>query len=82
MGTESAAGPISPNAGKQILDTVPGQVVLDSFGAFSRVMDAAEVAEKQALSASSKTATKMVSDRFGESAGEATECICHCRACC
>ncbi|KAI3901825.1 hypothetical protein MKW92_047715 [Papaver armeniacum] len=73
MGTGSAAGPISSNAGKQILATVPGQVVLDSFGAFSRVMDAAEVAEKQALSASSKTATKMVSDRFGESAGEATE---------
>ncbi|RZC79539.1 hypothetical protein C5167_003767 [Papaver somniferum] len=38
-----------------------------------RVMDAAEAAEKQALSASSKTATKMVTDRFGESAGEATE---------
>ncbi|KAI3994683.1 hypothetical protein MKX01_002299 [Papaver californicum] len=73
MGTGSAAGPISSHAGKQILATVPGEVVLDSFGAFSSFMDAAEVAEKHALSASSKAATKMVKNRFGESEGEATE---------
>ncbi|KAI3920524.1 hypothetical protein MKX01_000863 [Papaver californicum] len=73
MGTGSSAGPISSHAGKQILATVPGEIVLESFGAFNSFMDAAEVAEKQALSASSTAATKMVSNRFGESAGEATE---------
>ncbi|KAI3994686.1 hypothetical protein MKX01_002302 [Papaver californicum] len=75
MGTESAVGPISSHAEKQILATVPGKVLLDSLGAFGRLIDAAEVAEKQALSASSKAAAKMVSNRLGESAGEATEDI-------
>ncbi|XP_026417598.1 senescence/dehydration-associated protein At4g35985, chloroplastic-like [Papaver somniferum] len=46
---------------------------LGFYGAFSNFMDAAEAAEKKALSASSKAATKMVSERFGESAGEVTE---------
>ncbi|RZC53006.1 hypothetical protein C5167_011860 [Papaver somniferum] len=73
MGTGSAVGPISSHAGGEILATGPGKVLLDSIGAFSNFMDAAEAAEKKALSASSKAATKMVSERFGESAGEVTE---------
>ncbi|MCL7031248.1 hypothetical protein MKW94_003130 [Papaver nudicaule] len=73
MGSGSAAGPISSVAGKLILSTGPGKVLLDSLGAFSNFMDAAEVAQKQALATSSKAVTKRVSDRFGESAGEATE---------
>ncbi|RZC85633.1 hypothetical protein C5167_026305 [Papaver somniferum] len=73
MGTGSAVGPISSRAGGKILATGPGKVLLDSIGAFSNFMDAAEAAEKKALSASSKAATKMVSERFGESAGEVTE---------
>ncbi|XP_026434659.1 senescence/dehydration-associated protein At4g35985, chloroplastic-like [Papaver somniferum] len=64
MGTESAVGPISSHAEKQILATVPGKVLLDSLGTFGRHIDAAEVAEKQALSAASKAAAKMVSNRF------------------
>ncbi|RZC57333.1 hypothetical protein C5167_004637 [Papaver somniferum] len=58
-----SAGPISFHAGKQILAAVPGEVLLDSFSTFSKGIDAAEVAEKQALSTSSKTSTKLVSDR-------------------
>ncbi|MCL7043743.1 hypothetical protein MKW94_019530 [Papaver nudicaule] len=73
MGSGSAAGPISSVAGKLILSTGPGKVLVDSLGAFSNFMDAAEVAQKQALATSSKAVTKRVSDRFGESAGEATE---------
>ncbi|KAI3920521.1 hypothetical protein MKX01_000860 [Papaver californicum] len=69
MGTESAVGPISSHAEKQILATVPGKVFLDSLGAFGRLIDAAEVAEQQALCTSSKAAAKMVSNRLGESAG-------------
>ncbi|KAK3210622.1 hypothetical protein Dsin_015328 [Dipteronia sinensis] len=37
-----------------------------------KVLDAAEVAEKQAMSATSGAATRAVSQRYGESAGEAT----------
>ncbi|KAI3978125.1 hypothetical protein MKX01_012956 [Papaver californicum] len=39
----------------------------------NRIFDAAEVAEKQAFSATSKSASSMVSNRYGENAGEATE---------
>lgn len=35
-------------------------------------MDAAEVAEKQAMSATTDAATRAVSERYGERAGEAT----------
>ncbi|KAI3670655.1 hypothetical protein L1987_54012 [Smallanthus sonchifolius] len=35
-------------------------------------MDAAEAAQKQALSATSGAATRMVTERFGENAGEGT----------
>ncbi|MFQ6627678.1 hypothetical protein Gotur_004806 [Gossypium turneri] len=38
-----------------------------------KVLDAVEVAEKQALSATSTAATRMMTDRYGERAGEATE---------
>ncbi|KAI3990557.1 hypothetical protein MKX01_022857 [Papaver californicum] len=58
-----ALGPISSHAEKQILATVPGKVLLDSLGTLGRLIDAAEVAEKQVLSASSKAASKMVSNR-------------------
>ncbi|KAI3920523.1 hypothetical protein MKX01_000862 [Papaver californicum] len=60
MGTGSAVGPLSSRAGGGILATGPGKVILDSLGAFSSFVEAAEVAEKKALSASSKAATKMV----------------------
>ncbi|XP_026400731.1 uncharacterized protein LOC113296643 [Papaver somniferum] len=35
--TGSAAGPIISHAGKQILDIVPGEVLLDSFSAYSKL---------------------------------------------
>ncbi|MBA0612102.1 hypothetical protein Godav_012744 [Gossypium davidsonii] len=38
-----------------------------------KVLDAVEVAEKQALSATSTAATRVMTDRYGERAGEATE---------
>ncbi|KAK4759765.1 hypothetical protein SAY87_022896 [Trapa incisa] len=64
---------VKSQAGKSFLSMVPGEVLLATLDALNKVLDAAEVAEKQALSATSKAATKMVSQRFGESAGEATE---------
>ncbi|XP_021807236.1 senescence/dehydration-associated protein At4g35985, chloroplastic-like isoform X2 [Prunus avium] len=64
---------VKSQAGKAFFAMVPGQVLLASLDAVNKILDAAEVAEKQALSATSGAATRMVSNRFGESAGEATE---------
>ncbi|ESW32282.1 hypothetical protein PHAVU_002G308900 [Phaseolus vulgaris] len=59
--------------GKAFLKMLPGEVLLASLDAVNKVLDAAEAAEKQTLSATSKAASRAVSNRFGESAGEATE---------
>lgn len=63
---------VKSQPGKAFLKMVPGEVLLASLDAVNKVLDAAEVAEKQALNATSRAATRMVSNRFGETAGEAT----------
>lgn len=63
---------VKSQAGKAFLAMVPGEVLLASLDAVNKVFDAAEAAEKQVFSATSSSATRMVSNRFGESAGEAT----------
>ncbi|KAF3442973.1 hypothetical protein FNV43_RR16891 [Rhamnella rubrinervis] len=63
---------VKSQAGKAFMAMVPGEVLLASLDAVNKVLDAVEVAEKQALSATSSATTRMVSNRFGESAGEAT----------
>ncbi|XP_058206694.1 senescence/dehydration-associated protein At4g35985, chloroplastic-like [Rhododendron vialii] len=69
----SVMGPVvRSKPGKAFLAMVPGEVLLASLDAVNKVLDAAEVAEKQALSATSAATTRMVSQRFGENAGEAT----------
>ncbi|KAF8393449.1 hypothetical protein HHK36_021693 [Tetracentron sinense] len=71
--TGSVATPvIRSQTGKAILAMVPGQVLLASLDGVNKVLDAVEAAERQALSSTSRAATRMVSQRFGESAGEAT----------
>ncbi|CAL0312511.1 unnamed protein product [Lupinus luteus] len=64
---------IKSQAGKAFLKMLPGEVLLASLDAVNKVLDAAEAAEKQTLSATSKATSTMVSNRFGENAGEATE---------
>ncbi|KAG5087463.1 hypothetical protein AAZX31_01G007900 [Glycine max] len=59
--------------GQAFLKMLPGEVLLASLDAVNRVFEAAEAAEKQTFSATSQAATRMVSNRFGEEAGEATE---------
>lgn len=59
-------------AGKKFLNMVPGEVLLASLDAVNKVLDALEVAEKQAFRATSIAATRVVSNRYGENAGEAT----------
>ncbi|KAK9101199.1 hypothetical protein Scep_024629 [Stephania cephalantha] len=79
-GIEVATGSIvtpvfQSKAGKAILSTVPGEALLASLEAINKVLDAAEVAEKRAFSATSNATSRAISKRFGENAGEATEDI-------
>lgn len=64
---------VKSQPGKAFLRMLPGEVLLASVDAVNKVLDAAEAAEKQTLSATSKAASRMVSNRFGDNAGEATE---------
>lgn len=64
---------VNSKPGKAFLSMVPGEVLLASLDAVNKVIDAAEIAEKQAFSATSTAATRMMTDRFGKRAGEATE---------
>ncbi|MBA0568035.1 hypothetical protein Golob_005554 [Gossypium lobatum] len=54
---------VSSKPGKAFLSMVPGEVLLASLDAVNKVLDAAEVAEKQAFSATSSAATRMMTDR-------------------
>ncbi|KAL2479882.1 Senescence/dehydration-associated protein-related [Abeliophyllum distichum] len=74
VATGSIIAPVvRSQAGKAFLTMVPGEVVLASLDAVNKIIDAAEAAEKQAMTASSSALTRMVSNRFGDGAGEATE---------
>ncbi|KAI4350797.1 hypothetical protein L6164_005212 [Bauhinia variegata] len=70
----SAMAPaVNSKPGQAFLNMLPGEVLLASLDAVNRLLDAAEAAERQSLSATSQAATRMVSNRFGENAGETTE---------
>ncbi|KAK4757742.1 hypothetical protein SAY87_019043 [Trapa incisa] len=84
--TGSVMGPVvNSQAGKSFLSMVPGEVLLASLDAVNKVLDAAEAAERQAFTATSVATTRMISRRFGENAGEATEDVLatagHCMSC-
>ncbi|KAJ4953577.1 hypothetical protein NE237_030409 [Protea cynaroides] len=73
VATGSMMAPLARSqAGQAFLATVPGEVLLASLDAVNQFLDAVEVAEKQALFATSGAATRMVTQRYGESAGEVT----------
>ncbi|XP_055802555.1 senescence/dehydration-associated protein At4g35985, chloroplastic [Solanum dulcamara] len=70
----SVMGPmVRSQAGKKFFTMVPGEVLLASLDAVNKILDAAEAAEKQTLSATSGAVTRMVTNRYGENAGDATE---------
>ncbi|CAL0332506.1 unnamed protein product [Lupinus luteus] len=64
---------LNSQPGQALLRMLPGEVLLASLDAVNKVFEAAEIAEKQTRAATSQAATRMVSNRFGEEAGEATE---------
>ncbi|KAL0928147.1 hypothetical protein M5K25_000014 [Dendrobium thyrsiflorum] len=72
--TGNVAAPlVQSKAGKSLFATVPGEVLLASLDALTKVLDAAEFAEKRAFAATSGAVTQAVSKRLGESAGETTD---------
>lgn len=64
---------VRSKAGRALLASVPGEVVLASLDAINKVVDAVEAVERKTFSATSDAISGAVSKRFGESAGEATE---------
>ncbi|KDP33790.1 hypothetical protein JCGZ_07361 [Jatropha curcas] len=74
VATGSVMSPlVTSQAGKAFLATAPGEILLASLDAVNKILDAAEIAGKQALSATSAATTRMVTDKYGEGAGEATK---------
>lgn len=74
IATGSVMGPlVRSKQGKAFFSMMPGEVLLASLDSLDKIINAAEAAEKQALRATSGAAGRMVSNRFGENAGEATE---------
>eukprot|EP00262_Sarcandra_glabra_P018712 TRINITY_DN6806_c0_g1_i1.p1 TRINITY_DN6806_c0_g1~~TRINITY_DN6806_c0_g1_i1.p1 ORF type:complete len:459 (+),score=90.18 TRINITY_DN6806_c0_g1_i1:260-1636(+) len=63
---------VNSAAGKKFFGLLPGEIVLASLDGFGRVCDAVEVAGKNVLSTSSVVTTELVSQRYGEQAGEMT----------
>ncbi|TYI76476.1 hypothetical protein E1A91_D06G079000v1 [Gossypium mustelinum] len=69
---------VSSKPGKAFLSMVPGEVLLASLDGVNKVLDAAEVAEKQAFSATSSAATRMMTDRAGEATEDVLATAGHC----
>jgi len=63
---------LGSKAGQKFFRMLPGDVLLASLDAFNKVLEAAEVAGKDALSATSEVTVEIIAHRFGEDAGEMT----------
>ncbi|KAF8410420.1 hypothetical protein HHK36_002949 [Tetracentron sinense] len=63
---------VNSKAGKKFFSLMPGQIVLASLDGFNKVCDAVEVAGRNIMSTTSVVTTGLVSHRYGEEAGHAT----------
>ncbi|KAE8655623.1 actin-depolymerizing factor 5 [Hibiscus syriacus] len=63
---------VNSKVGKRFFNLLPGEIVLASLDGFNKVCDAVEVAGRNVMSTSSLVTTGLVSQRYGEKAGEAT----------
>ncbi|KAI4381777.1 hypothetical protein MLD38_007820 [Melastoma candidum] len=59
--------------GKKFFALLPGEIVLASLDGFNKVCDAVEVAGRNVMSTSSTVTTGLVTHKYGEQAGQATE---------
>ncbi|XP_074556799.1 protein EARLY-RESPONSIVE TO DEHYDRATION 7, chloroplastic-like [Curcuma longa] len=60
-------------ASKSLMGVYPGEALIASLDAVNSVLDAIEAAERNTIAATSVAVSGVVSKRFGESAGQATE---------
>ncbi|KAG6410909.1 hypothetical protein SASPL_128982 [Salvia splendens] len=58
--------------GKKFFSLLPGEIILASLDGFNKVFDAVEVSGKNVMSTTSVVTTKLVSQKYGEQAAEAT----------
>ncbi|XP_010420660.2 PREDICTED: protein EARLY-RESPONSIVE TO DEHYDRATION 7, chloroplastic [Camelina sativa] len=63
MSSVMVAPVVKSKLGKALLSTAPGEVILASLDSFNKILGAAEAAEIQTHSATSMTATRLVSKR-------------------
>ncbi|PON89999.1 Senescence/spartin-associated [Trema orientale] len=63
---------VNSTAGKKFFSLLPGEIVLASLDGFSKVCDAVEVAGRNVMSTTSVVTTGLVSQRYGEQAGQVT----------
>lgn len=63
---------VNSKAGKKFFSLLPGEIVLASLDGFNKVCDAVEVAGKNVMSTTSMVTTGLVSHKYGEEAGKAT----------
>ncbi|CAN6485306.1 unnamed protein product [Victoria cruziana] len=64
---------VNSKVGQKFFSLLPGEIVLASLDGFSKVCDALEVVGKNVLSTSSVVTTGLVSHRYGDQAGDATQ---------
>ncbi|CAK9315323.1 unnamed protein product [Citrullus colocynthis] len=63
---------VNSKVGKKFFSLLPGEIVLASLDGFNKVCDAVEVAGKNVMSTTSVVTTGLVSERYGDEAGKAT----------
>ncbi|GMH25166.1 hypothetical protein Nepgr_027009 [Nepenthes gracilis] len=63
---------VNSKVGKKFFSLLPGEIALASLDGFNKICDAVEVAGKNVMSTSSTVTTSLVTHRYGEEAGKAT----------
>ncbi|OWM80408.1 hypothetical protein CDL15_Pgr019688 [Punica granatum] len=63
---------VNSTVGKKFFSLLPGEIVLASLDGFGKVCDAVEVAGKNVMSTTSVVTTGLVSQRYGQQAGQVT----------
>lgn len=64
---------VTSKAGQKLLSLMPGQIALASLDGFGKIFDALEIAGKNVLTTTSVVTTGLVSQRYGNEAGELTQ---------
>ncbi|XWS40185.1 hypothetical protein CRYUN_Cryun18bG0118900 [Craigia yunnanensis] len=63
---------INSKVGKKFFNLLPGEIILASLDGFNKVCDAVEVTGRNVMSTTSVVTTGLVSQRYGEKAGQVT----------